>query len=137
MAYLDAEDLAFLAHPLHGLASRCKYLPTIADVTEMLAERKARAEQFTIPKSHWNKFEYDAPEEIDYDRRRRVVRELLGYDPNDRGKPVKREMTPPSAEEVRNLQLKTPAAPATPQLMALLQSQGWPFVPQHRDSEAA
>ena len=65
-----------------------------------------------------------------YERKRRVVMECLGYNPDARGKPAKRVLEVPSEEEVRNLRLKTPPAPASRYLIEHLQAEGWPFIPQ-------
>ena len=65
------------------------------------------------------------------ERKRRVVQECLGYNPDDRGHPAaKRTFTPPSVKDVANLKLKTPSAPITPQLVAVLEAEGWPFIPE-------
>lgn len=135
LACLDKADLEFLAHPLHGLSTRCRFLPTIADAHALLAERRAKAEQFRPVYSALHKVKPDAPDapwnrETDFARKRRVVREYLGYDPDDgRQPPPPRELVPPSDEEVRSLRRQTPPAPVTPQLVRLLARQGWPVIP--------
>lgn len=134
VSYLPPDDIAALTHPTEGLVTRCQYLPTIADVHNLLRERKAKAEQFkTFPPKNLFKYDRDDPDyqEPDYARRRRVVRECLGYNPGDTSAP-KRELTLPHDDEVRSLRLKTPAAPITPQLRALLEREGWPLSTQEK-----
>lgn len=137
LAHLTDEELGWLTHPRDGLHTVCKYLPTPADVHEFLRERRARIEQFRPAPTAWRKIEDDpdAPwnRETDAERKRRVVRETLGYDPDARGHHGKRTLTPVSAEDVANLRLKTPAAPPSPQLIAKLEAEGYPFVPKPQD----
>lgn len=140
LSELTPEEHGWLRDTREGLAARCKFLPTPADVFEFIRERKAKAEQFKPAHNTWGYFEPDPPDapwrrETDYDRKRRVVGELLGYDPSNR-KPEKRDLSEPTADDIKNLKLKTPPAPVTPQLKALLREQGWPFVPSD-DNEAA
>ncbi len=122
-----------MTNPKEGVAARCQYLPTIADVHAVLREHKARREQFQPAHTNYHRLgDENGPwdRETDYERKRRVVRECLGYTPDDQGRPAaKRTFTPPSPEEVGNLKLKTPAAPPSRHLIALLQGQGWPFIP--------
>lgn len=135
LAWLTPEEHAWLTHPRDGLHTVCKFLPTAADVHEFLRSKRARAEQFQPASTAWRKIEEDpdAPwnQETDAERKKRVVEELLGYNPDERGRPAaKRTFTPPSTEEVANLNLKTPAAPPSASLISLLKQQGWPFIPQ-------
>lgn len=139
MAYLTDEELAWLAHPRDGLQTVCKFLPTPADVHEFLRNKRAKAEQFQPAATAWRKIEEEpnAPwnRETDAERKRAVVRQLLGYDP-DNGQPTTtRIFEVPSQDEVSNLRLKTPAAPISPQLVAKLESEGYPFIPktEHAD----
>lgn len=135
LAWLTPEEHAWLTHPRDGLHTVCKFLPTAADVHEFLRSKRARVEQFQPAPTAWRKIEEDpdAPwnQETDAERKKRVVEELLGYNPDERGRPAaKRIFTPPSTEEVANLNLKTPAAPPSASLISLLKQQGWPFIPQ-------
>jgi hypothetical protein len=119
------------------LAGMVEVLAHLTDVHEFLRERRARIEQFRPAPTAWRKIEDDpdAPwnRETDAERKRRVVRETLGYDPDARGHHGKRTLTPASAEDVANLRLKTPAAPPSPQLIAKLEAEGYPFVPKPQD----
>jgi hypothetical protein len=110
----------------------CKFLPTAADVHEFLRVRRAKAEQFKPAHTPYHRLvEEPGPWdcETDAERKARVVRELLGYNPQDRGKPEKRDLVPPTAEDLANLKLKTPPAPITKELRAKLEAEGWPFIP--------
>lgn len=127
-----------MTNPRTGVASRCQYLPTIADVHTLLREEEERQRQFRPAHTHYqvlNEQEGPWDKETDYERKARVVRELLGYNPNDVGKPQKRDLVPPSAEDIANLKLKSPPAPPSPHLIALLKKQGWPVV-QDKDAAA-
>lgn len=138
LAWLSPEELAWLVHPRTGLQTTLKYLPTPADVHTFIRETRARKEQFVPPPTAWRKIEDDpdAPwnRETDVERKRRVVREALGYDPDKRGESDKRTMSPATAEDIGNLRLKTPAAPPTPQLIAKLEADGYPFIPKRTDA---
>jgi hypothetical protein len=137
LAWLSPEELGWLVDPRTGLQTALKYLPTPADVHEFLRERRARIEQFRPTPAAWRKIEDDpdAPwnRETDVERKKRLVRELLGYDPDKGGAFGKRTLTPAAAEDIGNLRLKTPAAPPTPQLIARLEADGYPFVPRRTD----
>lgn len=139
LSWLSPEEHGWLMHPRDGLHTVCKFLPTPADVHEFLRARRAKAQQFETYTT-WHKAETQRgpwDEETDYDRKKRVVRDLMGYDPDARQGNARRSFTPPSAEELRSLTLKTPPAPVSPQLTALLQQQGWPFIHKPAASEAA
>lgn len=134
LAWLSPEELAWLVHPRTGLQTVLKYLPTPADVHTFIREIRARKEQFRPVPTAWRKIEDDpdAPwnRETDVERKRRLVREALGYNPDRSDTGGKRSLTPPTAEDIANLRLKTPSAPPTPQLMAKLTAEGWPFIPR-------
>lgn len=129
LAYLTDEEHAWMSHPRTGLNTVCKFLPTPADVHEFLRERRAKVEQFRPAPTAWRKIEDDpsAPWhlETDYERKRRVVREYLGYNPGEsKGEAGPRTLeTPPPGFKV---ELKTPAAPVSESLKAFLRQQGWP-----------
>lgn len=136
LSWLTPEEHGWLTHPRDGLHTTCKFLPTPADVHEFIRARTARKEQFRgFPRLHKN-FQFDETEDIDVERRKRIVREALGYNPANRGTPEKRTLTQPSVEEVRNLKLQTPPASPSPHLIALLEQQGWPFIPSRKDDDA-
>lgn len=138
LAWLSPEELSWLVHPRTGLQTTLKYLPTPADVHTFIRETRARKEQFVPPSTAWHKIADDpnAPwnRETDVERKKRVVREALGYDPDKGGSPVKRTLTTATAEDIGNLRLKTPAAPPTPQLIAKLEADGYPFIPKRTDA---
>ena len=141
LAYLSDEELAWLTHLRDGLQTVCKFLPTPADVHDFLRNRRARAEQFQPAHTSWRKIEDDpdAPwnEKIGADRKRRVVAEKLGYDPERHGGRADRNVVPPSDADLAGLQLKTPAASPSPHLMALLRAQDYPLPGRQDDSAAA
>jgi hypothetical protein len=141
LAHLSDEELAWLTHPRDGLHTVCKFLPTPADVHEFLRNRRARAEQFQPAPTSWHKIvdDPDAPwnRETDADRKRRVVAEKLGYDPDRHGARAGRNVVPPSDADLAGLQLKTPAASPSPHLMALLRAQGYPLPGRQDDSATA
>lgn len=141
LAHLTDQELAWLTHPRDGLQTVCKFLPTPADVHQFLRERKARAEQFQPAPTGWRKLEDEptAPwnQETDAERKKRVVEELLGYNPDTVGAPAKRRVfVPPTDEDLANLKLKTPQAPLSPYLLKALRAQGYPF-PKPQSDEAA
>ncbi len=59
------------------------------------------------------------------ERRKRIVRNTLGYDPVAKYAPIGRDLTRPTDEEVRGLKLTTPAAPVSEELKKLLWQQGY------------
>jgi hypothetical protein len=141
LAWLTPEEHGWLTHPRNGLHTVCKFLPTAADVHEFLRNRRARAEQFQPAPTGWRKLEDDptAPwnQETDAERKKRVVEELLGYNPDTVGAPAKRRVfVPPTDEDLANLKLKTPQAPLSPYLLKALRAQGYPF-PKPQSDEAA
>lgn len=141
LSYLTDEELAWITNPRDGLATVCKFLPTPADVHEFLRARREKAEQFKPAHTTWRKIEDDpnAPwnRETDAERKRRVVKELLGYNPMERGVTASpRSFEPPSAEDMRNLKLKSPADGPSRELIAQLEAEGWPFIPTQQEKAA-
>lgn len=133
LSYLKADDLAVVLDPLNGVAARCKFLPTFADICAVLQDHKNRQEQFQPTPTQYKRLEVERgpwDQETDFKRKRRVVQECLGYNPDARGAPAKREFTAPSPDEVRALNLKIPPAPPSRELIEHLQAEGWPFIPQ-------
>lgn len=140
LSHLNEEEIAAVLHPRTGITSRCQYLPTVADIHALLREREEKAQQFKpAPTSYHRLNDQKGPwdQETDYERKARVVRELLGYNPQDRGKPQPRDLVPPSAEDIANLKLKTPPAPPSPYLINLLKQQGYPFATDKDQENAA
>lgn len=141
LAWLTPEEHAILAHPRTGLHTTLKFLPTPADVHAFLRERRERLDAVRPAPTHYRRLN-DEPagpwdEETDYERKRSVVREALGYNPDGNGgNTVSRSLTEPSPEEIASLRLKTPLAPATRQLKAKLEAEGWPFIPRDQNTTA-
>lgn len=139
LSYLSDEELSVVLHPINGVVARTKFLPTFADVSAVLLEHRAKQEQFKPAHTQYKRLtEERGPwdKETDYDRKARVVKELLGYNPSPQAQQmeqVKRQLVPPSAEDLRNLKLKTPPSGLSPYLIAHLEAEGWPFLP-HREA---
>jgi len=134
LSYLSEEELAIVLHPVKGVAGRTKFLPTFADIMAVLNEHRATKEQFQPAHTTYRRLNDDSgpwDKETDYERKARVVRELLGYNPSPgahRTEP-KRELVPPTEEDLKNLRLKTPPAPPSKYLIAMLEAEGWPILP--------
>lgn len=139
LSHLTADEVAIVMDPRHGVAARCQYLPTVADVHAAIRERKAAMEQFKPAHTNYHRFtDKDTgpwDRETDYERKARLVKELLGYNPSPASHKVepKRTLTEPTADDMRNLKLKTPSAPPSRYLIDKLRSEGWPFVPATED----
>lgn len=134
LSYLNDEELAVVLHPLNGVAARTKFLPTFADISAVLVENRAKQEQFKPAHTQYKRLTEEQgawEKETDYERKARVVRELLGYNPSHKAQQLepKRELVPPTAEDLRNLKLKTPSGPISRQLREKLEADGWPFIP--------
>lgn len=140
LAWLSPEEHAWVTHPREGLHTVCKFLPTAADVHEFLRAKRERLEAVRPAPTTYHRFNPDEKgpwdKETDYERKRRVVRELLGYNPGDPSPTAKRDLVPPSADDLGNLKLKTPPAPPSPYLLKVLKEQGYPF-PKPSDDAAA
>lgn len=131
LSWLTPEEHGWLTHPRTGLQTVCKFLPTPADVHEFLRERRAKLEAVLPAATTYRRLNEETgpwDQETDYERKKRVVRELLGYDP-DRRQPPRREPVVPTEDELRNLKLKTSPAPPSRYLIAKLEADGWPFIP--------
>lgn len=126
---LTAKELAWVMDVRSGIKARCKFLPTPADINELIAERTKASEFITPTTGGYRKLSKADEERIEQPPgmvRKQQVLELLGYDPSA---PTKRtsmaELVPPSASDIEGLgkalKLKQPAvSDATPQLKALL-----------------
>ena len=139
LSYLNEEELAVILHPINGVIARTKFLPTFADISAVLVEHRAKQEQFKPAHTQYKRLtEEQGPweKETDYERKARVVKELLGYNPSAKAQQLepKRELVPPTAEDLRNLKLKTPPAPPSRELIAFLKADGWPFIPGDEQS---
>ena len=139
LSYLNDEELAVVLHPLNGVAARTKFLPTFADISAVLVEHRAKQEQFKPAPTQYKRLtEEQGPweKETDYERKACVVRELLGYNPSHKAQQLepKRDLVPPTAEDLRNLKLKTPSGPISRQLREKREADGWPFIPSEEQS---
>ena len=141
LSYLSEAELAIVLHPVTGVAARCKFLPTFADIMAVLNEHRTKQEQFQPAHTQYKRLaEETGPwdKETDFERKARVVKELLGYNPSPAAEALepKRVLTAPTAEDMANLQLKTPPAPPSKYLIAFLEKQGWPFTPAQQEKTA-
>lgn len=166
LASLTDEERGWLTDPREGLATVCRFLPTPADVHDLLRKRHARADQFkpagiasdapasssaprvaySMAEYHAMKFYPNSPEaeaararlaalgakvefeanpdqEAQRQRRRQVVKDALGYNPDERRPKVQLEK--PTAETVDQLlaNLKTPPTPPSKELIELVRRQ--------------
>lgn len=134
LSHLTDEELSWLTDPREGLQTVCKFLPNPADVHGFIREKRAKADQFRPAATSWHRIGDDDPaapwnRETDYERKRRVVVEALGYDPARSQAPVKRNLVPPVAADVEALTIRTPPAPPSGYLIDLLRRDGWPYLP--------
>ena len=139
LSYLSDEELAWITNPRDGLATVCKFLPTAADIHEFIRAKRAKLEEFKPAHTFYRRLnEEQGPwdRETDYERKARIVKELLGYNPSPAAQQTeaKRELVPPTAEDLRNLRLKTPPAPPSRHLIAMLEAEGWPFIPKKENA---
>jgi hypothetical protein len=130
-ALTDAERAA-LAHPVEGIAARCKYLPTIADMAGLLRERREKADAVRATRAPSSQYfsSSDWVHHLSPDARKRQVVETLGYDPADFHakqaaalKIDRQTVEKAAAGQFTLADLKTQAAPVSPQLRALLAEQ--------------
>jgi len=133
LAWLSEPDLLALSDPRSGLQTVCRYLPTPADVHGFLRDAKARQEAIRPAPTTYRKLDPEDPAapwnlETDAERKKRVVRELLGYDPEQRV--TKRTFTPATADDLAALELRSPPAGPSPHLMKVLERQGMPVRPK-------
>jgi len=138
LSYLTEDELAVVTHPVTGVISRTKFLPTFADITAVLQDHKGKQEQFKPAHTQYHRLA-DEPgpwdKETDFERKKRVVRELLGYNPDDVGKAAERRIfTPPTADDLATIQFKTPAAPVSDELKAMLRDEGYPYLQEREDA---
>lgn len=138
IAGLAPDERHLLVDKRLGIAAKCRFLPSVGDMAELLLADKTRREQFRPAHTTYRRLEFDADPPMEpLDHRRRVVAETLGYDPQDR-----RGRSMPSPENVaaataavsrfdearaagEPLPLKTPAAPASEYLKELLWEQDY------------
>ena len=130
--------MAIVLHPVTGVAARCKFLPTFADIMAVLNEHRTKQEQFQPAHTQYKRLaEETGPwdRETDYERKARVVRELLGYNPSPKAQKIesKGELVPPTDEDWANIKLTILPAPPSRYLIDQLEAEGWPFPPQPKE----
>lgn len=110
-----------------GIKARCKFLPTPADVNELLAERHKATDFVQPPRGYRRLGPDDDIIQPPGDRRKEQVRALLGYDPAAPAKrTIREELVPPTPDDMVTLaaamKIRPPAtgSDASPQLKALL-----------------
>lgn len=123
-------ELAWLADRNTGLATVCKYLPSVADIHEFIRAKRAKAEQFKPAHTAYRKLTQERgpwEAETDVERKKQVVKELLGYNPMKEADAPKRELVNPTAAEVEAVasSLKSEKRPISREFRALLEEQGW------------
>jgi hypothetical protein len=138
IAYQIPEVQEALAHPLTGIATKCKYLPTIADLREFIEDRAKRLNTRATGYRYLRPGENDPVEMSPHERRKAQVIAELGYDPSKPRDEKRKPIEPAILDAIEEgswspEHLKTPARPISPELRALLIEQGYVFPP----SEAA
>ena len=85
LANLTEAELAFVMHPQTGIAARSKFLPSVAEIHELLKDEGAQHEQFKPAHTTYHRFkpEPEFTPELP-ERRKQVVIDALGYNPQDR-----------------------------------------------------
>lgn len=83
LASLTPEEFSEVTNPSTGIATVSKYLPSVADIHEFLRKEQARHESFK-PHTHYKVLESFDVEQPPLERRKQVVKEVLGYDPQNR-----------------------------------------------------
>lgn len=96
ISWMTDAEIETLMDPRDGyVANADGFLPSVGKLHEFLRNKQAKAEQFkSHPTSGYKRLtEARGPwdEETDYERKKRLVKEVLGYDPND---PVARRDPP-------------------------------------------
>jgi len=80
---LTPEEFAVVTNPSTGIATISKFLPSVADIHDFLRKEQARHEQFR-PHTFYKKIELFDVEQPPLERRKEVVMNVLGYNPQDR-----------------------------------------------------
>lgn len=131
LATLTDEELSWVLDTRSGIKTRCKFLPTPADIAELVRERHEFRRKLEPGNSGYRRFrpgDDDDVEVPDPERRRAQVMALLGYDPQAPKVPKKRELVPPSTDDIEGLKklvkLKPPeVSDASPSLKKWLLEQ--------------
>lgn len=131
MAGLSPEEQSQITDLKTGIPARCKFLPTIADMAEILNERRSALEQFRPAHTVYRKLGPDHgpwDQETDFERKKRVVRECLGYNPGDSiGKTKPAFESLPLDKLQSSADCKTPSRPISRELRQMLTDDGWPY----------
>lgn len=140
LSYLSDEELAIVLHPLNGVVARTKFLPTFADISAVLVEHRAKQDQFKPAHTTYRRLMDEEPgpwdDETDYERKARVVEELLGYNPLEHKRVAEpRSFEPPTQDDLDGIKLKTPQSGPTRELLAQLEREGWPFIQYQKAAE--
>lgn len=123
LSYLTDEELGWISHPREGLATTCKFLPNAADIHEFIRAKREKAEQFKPAHTYYQRLtgEHGPWEaETDFERKKRVVKELLGYDPMKQTKAPLCDLVGKEIPKDAN-QLKTPPRPPSKYLLRYLE----------------
>lgn len=131
IAYQVPEIQEALACPLTGIATKCKYLPSVADIKQFIHDRADRLNTRATGHRYLKRGEADPVEVPSAERRKAQVLAALGYDPSitrDLRQPH-RPLDPGIIDAIQegswsSSSLKTPPGPITPELRALLIEQG-------------
>lgn len=125
---LTDEELEWVSDVRNGIQTRCKFLPTPADLFDLIREKAAARDKCKPAFTTWRNFDKETgpwDEETDYERKQSVVTELLGYNPEAKNHPIKRKLTPATTDDLASLKSKLPPpGPATRELLNLIASQG-------------
>jgi hypothetical protein len=139
VATLTDDEIGLILHPKTGVVVRCEFLPKIADLAKIVDEPrlKAEANEATLaqfrghPNSGYRRFGAEQEEAIEVpplDRRKQVVAEVLGYDPQRKGiKPPRGPLVPPTAADLEEVRAKSkiPDAPLSEPFKAWLRESGY------------
>lgn len=124
---LTARELAWVMDVRDGIKARCKFLPTPADINELLAEKHKARDFVADTTGGYRKLQPgDEIEQPPGDVRKAQVLKLLGYDPAAPTKRTNRdELVLPNATDMealgKTLKLRQPTvSDASPELKALL-----------------
>lgn len=132
IAHQPPELQAAMAHPTTGVASKCRFLPTIADLRQFIDDRRSMF-SCTDGDSGYKRFrpgEDDTPRMEPLERRKAAVIEALGYDPAKIRAPVRKPLEPGIRDAIEDgswsvSMLKSPPRPPSRELIQLLTEQGY------------
>jgi hypothetical protein len=120
---LAVNDFLSVTNPRTGIHTICKFLPSVAEVHEFIRLEHERRDQFKPAHTTYHRFA--AEPEIDIpplERRKQVVRETLGYDPQHQRRKEEPAFKPGPSIHGDHRDLQTPARPASDELKRLIAS---------------